>query len=115
MRLHTISIVTHGELKVLAERNEWGAEKGRVLAVALDNFVTVNIESKVRRFRPSRVCRPLPDFSVKSSERWSFRIRAPARERSALHPHKRPGSRRINRRRDLRHMAPNDAPVVRGK
>jgi hypothetical protein len=27
MRLHTISIVTHGELKVLAERHEWGAEK----------------------------------------------------------------------------------------
>jgi hypothetical protein len=46
MRLHTISIVTHGELKVLAERNEWGAEKRRVLAVALDNLVTVNIESK---------------------------------------------------------------------
>lgn len=46
MRLHTISIVTHGELKVLAERNEWGAEKRRVLDVALDNLVTVNIESK---------------------------------------------------------------------
>jgi tRNA(fMet)-specific endonuclease VapC len=46
MRLHTISIVTHGELKVLAERNEWGPEKRSVLAVALDNLVTVNIESK---------------------------------------------------------------------
>ena len=46
MRLHTISIVTHGELKVLAERHERGAEKRSVLAVALDNLVTVNIESK---------------------------------------------------------------------
>jgi tRNA(fMet)-specific endonuclease VapC len=46
MRLHTISIVTHGELKVLADRNEWGAEKRRVLDVALDNLVTVNIDSK---------------------------------------------------------------------
>ena len=27
MRLHTVSIVTHGELKVLAERNDWGAER----------------------------------------------------------------------------------------
>jgi tRNA(fMet)-specific endonuclease VapC len=46
MRLHTVSIVTHGELKVLAERNDWGAEKRNALAVALDNLVTVNIESE---------------------------------------------------------------------
>jgi predicted nucleic acid-binding protein len=46
MRLHTVSIVTHGELKVLAERNDWGAEKRNALAVALDNLVTLNIESE---------------------------------------------------------------------
>jgi tRNA(fMet)-specific endonuclease VapC len=46
MRLQTVSIVTHGELKVLAERNEWGAEKRNALAFALDNLVTVNIESE---------------------------------------------------------------------
>ena len=46
MRLHTISIVTHGELKVLAERNDWGAEKRKALAVALDNLVTLNIKSE---------------------------------------------------------------------
>jgi hypothetical protein len=46
MRLHTVSIVTHGELKVLSERNDWGAEKRNALAVALDNLVTVNIESE---------------------------------------------------------------------
>jgi len=46
MRLHTVSIVTHGELKVLADRNEWGAEKRGVLAIALDNLVTLNIESE---------------------------------------------------------------------
>jgi tRNA(fMet)-specific endonuclease VapC len=41
-----LSIVTHGELKVLAERNDWGAEKRNALAVALDNLVTVIIESE---------------------------------------------------------------------
>jgi hypothetical protein len=46
MRLHTVSIVTHGELRVLAERNDWGAEKRNALAVALDDLVTVNIESE---------------------------------------------------------------------
>jgi hypothetical protein len=51
MRLHTISIVTHGELKVLGERNEWGPEKRSVLAVALDNLVTVNIG----RFRTDEI------------------------------------------------------------
>ena len=46
MYRHTISIVTHGELKVLAERNGWGEEKRSALAAALDNLVTVNIESE---------------------------------------------------------------------
>jgi tRNA(fMet)-specific endonuclease VapC len=32
--------------KVLAERNDWGAEKRSALALALDNLVTVNIESE---------------------------------------------------------------------
>ena len=42
---HTISIVTHGELKALAQRNSWGDEKLRVLASALDELVTVNISN----------------------------------------------------------------------
>jgi predicted nucleic acid-binding protein len=46
MRLNTVSIVTHGELRVLADRHEWGAEKRSVLVLALDNLVTVNIESQ---------------------------------------------------------------------
>lgn len=46
LQFHTISIVTHGELKVLAERHDWGAEKRNALAVALENLVTVNIESE---------------------------------------------------------------------
>jgi tRNA(fMet)-specific endonuclease VapC len=43
---HVISIVTHGELRVLAGRNNWGDEKRSVLAVALENLVTLNIESR---------------------------------------------------------------------
>lgn len=58
MRLHTVSIVTHGELKVLAERNDWGAEKRNALAVALDNLVTVNIESEALVERTYRWTEP---------------------------------------------------------
>jgi predicted nucleic acid-binding protein len=43
MYRHTVSIVTHGELKVLAERNGWGQEKREALTKALYNLVTVNI------------------------------------------------------------------------
>jgi predicted nucleic acid-binding protein len=42
---HTISIVTHGELKAMAQRRSWGDEKQRVLASALDELVTVNISN----------------------------------------------------------------------
>jgi predicted nucleic acid-binding protein len=42
---HTISIVTHGELKAMAQRRSWGDEKQRVLATALDELVTVNISN----------------------------------------------------------------------
>jgi predicted nucleic acid-binding protein len=43
----TISIVTHGELKVLAERNNWGELKRQALAEALDHLVTVDIDSEI--------------------------------------------------------------------
>ncbi len=46
LQFHTISIVTVGELKVLAERRDWGAEKRDALAIALENLVTVNVESE---------------------------------------------------------------------
>jgi predicted nucleic acid-binding protein len=42
---HTISIVTHGELKAMAQRRSWGDEKQRVLASALDELVTVDISN----------------------------------------------------------------------
>ena len=38
-----ISIVTHGEVRVLAERNRWGDAKRRALQRALDELVTVDI------------------------------------------------------------------------
>jgi predicted nucleic acid-binding protein len=41
--LHTVSIVTHAELRVLADRNQWGDTKQAAVTKALDEFVTVNI------------------------------------------------------------------------
>ncbi len=45
MYRHTISIVTHGEMRVLAERNSWGKPKRDALTAALESLVTVNIDS----------------------------------------------------------------------
>ncbi len=42
---HTISIVTRGELHALAKRNGWGDSKRSALSSALDNLVTVYIDS----------------------------------------------------------------------
>ncbi len=41
-----VSIVTHGELLLLAARNNWGAEKRASLENALDNLVTVDLNDK---------------------------------------------------------------------
>lgn len=41
--LHTISIVTHGELKVLADRNNWAGARKSALESALVEFVTVDV------------------------------------------------------------------------
>ena len=38
-----ISIVTHGEIQVLAGRNKWGAKKSAALTSALQALVTVDI------------------------------------------------------------------------
>ncbi len=38
-----VSIVTHAELKVLAQRNRWGPAKMKSLANALANVATINI------------------------------------------------------------------------
>lgn len=42
-RRPAISVVTHGEVRVLASRNEWGETKLAALQVALDALVTVDI------------------------------------------------------------------------
>jgi len=44
---HSVCIVTHGEILALADRNNWGEEKRNVLAAALDELVTVNVDSDV--------------------------------------------------------------------
>lgn len=41
-----VSIVTHGELLLLAARNNWGAEKRAALENALDNLVTVDLNDQ---------------------------------------------------------------------
>ncbi len=37
------SVVTHGEVRVLAHRNNWGAARLDALSKALDNLVTIDI------------------------------------------------------------------------
>jgi predicted nucleic acid-binding protein len=41
-----VSIVSHGELWVLAERNGWGADKRNAVALMLDNMVTIDINDR---------------------------------------------------------------------
>ncbi len=41
--LHTLSIVTHEELRVLADRNGWAGARAEALAKALREFVTVDV------------------------------------------------------------------------
>jgi predicted nucleic acid-binding protein len=38
-----VSIVSHGEIRVLAKRNGWGDAKLQALQQALDGFVTIDI------------------------------------------------------------------------
>jgi hypothetical protein len=63
MYRHTISIVTHGELRVLAARNNWGDQKKDALAAALNSLVTINIDSDplVQAYvRVEEACRNAP-------------------------------------------------------
>jgi tRNA(fMet)-specific endonuclease VapC len=60
---HTISIVTHGELKVLAERNNWGGPKRDALSTALDQLITVNLDTQAiidAYVRVADACRNAP-------------------------------------------------------
>lgn len=42
-RNHAISVVSHGEVRVLAARNSWAEEKLAALQSALDSLVTIDI------------------------------------------------------------------------
>ena len=44
--LHTLSIVTHGEILALADRNKWVPAKLEVLNKALEQFVTIDISGR---------------------------------------------------------------------
>jgi predicted nucleic acid-binding protein len=43
---HLISIVTHGELRAIAEQNKWGEKKLAALETSLQNLVTVDINQR---------------------------------------------------------------------
>jgi tRNA(fMet)-specific endonuclease VapC len=61
---HTISIVSHGELRVLARRNRWGNDKLNALTVALAELVTVNLDSSAlieAYVRVEESCRSVAD------------------------------------------------------
>ena len=38
-----VSVVTHGELRLIAARNGWGADKLKALSHAFDNLVTIDL------------------------------------------------------------------------
>jgi tRNA(fMet)-specific endonuclease VapC len=42
---HIVSIVSHGELRVLSARHQWGNQKLGALTFALQELVTVNVDS----------------------------------------------------------------------
>jgi tRNA(fMet)-specific endonuclease VapC len=65
---HTISIVTHGEMLVLGDRNGWGENKRAALSKALQEFVTVDISGQpiVNAYREvERVSARVPEGAVK--------------------------------------------------
>jgi len=41
---HVVSIVTHAELLVLADRNEWGPDKRAAMEQALENLVVLPVD-----------------------------------------------------------------------
>jgi tRNA(fMet)-specific endonuclease VapC len=65
---HTISIVTHGEMHVLAGRNNWGENKKTVLDHALSEVVTLNIDGNAiveAYVRIEAACRRAPSGEKK--------------------------------------------------
>jgi predicted nucleic acid-binding protein len=64
---HTISIVTHGEILVLSDRNRWGDGKQAVLTRALHEFVTIDISGEriVQAYREvERISAAVPNGAV---------------------------------------------------
>ena len=41
-----LSIVSHGELQVIADRRGWGAEKRKALESALSNLITIDLDDQ---------------------------------------------------------------------
>jgi predicted nucleic acid-binding protein len=68
---HTVSIVSHGELLVLANRNQWGDQKRNTLDLALSELVTVNLDSGAMidaYVRVEESCRNAPSGEIKMGQ-----------------------------------------------
>lgn len=73
--LHTISIVTHGELRVLCDRNGWERAKKLALDKALLEFVTVDIAGSqiveaYRRVEEANVAIPAGSQNMGKNDVW---------------------------------------------
>jgi predicted nucleic acid-binding protein len=72
---HIVSIVSHAELRALAERNQWGDRKLGSLTLALNELVTVNVDSSSivdAYVRIEENCRNVPtgDWNMGQNDMW---------------------------------------------
>ncbi len=70
-----VSIVTHGELLVIADANGWGDKKREALATALDNLVTIDLNHEqvlLNYVAVDRACRKNPGGArvISNNDTW---------------------------------------------
>jgi tRNA(fMet)-specific endonuclease VapC len=73
--LHTVSIVTHGELRVLCDRNGWEGARRLALDKALREFVTVDIAGSeiveaYRRIEEANAAIPMGHQNMGKNDVW---------------------------------------------
>lgn len=99
-----VSIVTHGELLVIADANGWGEKKRKALAIALDNLVTIDLNHEqvlVSYVAIDRACRKNPGGArlISNNDTW---IAATAKAADAV---------LLTTDRDFLHLNPNHCLV----
>lgn len=95
-----VSIVTHGELRVIADANDWGEKKREALSNALENLVTIDLnhEQVLRNYAVvSLACRQNPGGAraISNNDTW---IAATAKAAGAV---------LLTTDRDFLHLTPN--------